>query len=287
MASFVIIMKCKPIRRRGVRYLKIFGLWTILSNLRTYSGVSRFFYKYFPPRFSRYDCHGLSLDRLPVGASIRIRKMFYRLIRWIAFKIFRQFFSLEVFGRNHVPASGAFILCSNHLSLLDPPLVGASLKHRQLWFMARDSLFKNFLFAGFIRALHAFPIKRGRVDRAAMKMFEDLIDSGKGVLLFPEGTRSMDGNLQEGKPGAGMLIYRCAHARVIPIRIFNSNKALPRGTWRLDFEKIQIVYGPPLDLSSEYTMPKKKITYVNITEKLMHAIAALQIPEHGADSKRF
>lgn len=201
--------------------------------------------------------------------------MFYLSVKWFVYVIFRLFFGLRISGLEHVPATGPVLVCSNHMSYLDPPVVGVALRHRRLWFMARDSLFTHFLFGRLIRALQALPVKRGRMDRSSWQVFEHLMETGKALLLFPEGTRSPDGNLQPGKPGVGLLIYRCSSATVIPVRVFNTHKALPKASWRFHLEKIHVVFGPPVDFSPEYRMPRKKSTYLKITEKLMQAIGAL------------
>jgi 1-acyl-sn-glycerol-3-phosphate acyltransferase len=192
----------------------------------------------------------------------------------------RPAFRLKVSGIEHVPKEGGVILCCNHASFLDPPAVGVSVSNRQIWFMARDTLFRNPLFGRLIKAWHAFPVKRGSTDRAAWKHFEDLVAGGEAVLFFPEGTRSPDGNLQEPKAGSGMLIYRCPAVSVVPVRIFGSDRALPRGSFlpRL-FRQVKVSFGPVLDLTAEKALPAERETYQKIAAKVMEAISRLTPPE--------
>jgi 1-acyl-sn-glycerol-3-phosphate acyltransferase len=175
-----------------------------------------------------------------------------------------------------VPAQGRLIVCPNHVSFLDPLVVGALL-NRQLWYMARDTLFKNWFFGHLIRSVHAFPIKRGTVDRGAMQEFEGHVAQGHATLVFPEGTRSPDGQLQKAKPGVGMLIYRCRGAYVLPVRTFGAEKALPKGGG-FHFTKIRAVYGELLDFTAERELPAQRETYELIAQKVMDAIAALKAP---------
>jgi 1-acyl-sn-glycerol-3-phosphate acyltransferase len=191
--------------------------------------------------------------------------------------ILRLCFRLKGYGQENVPASGGLIICPNHASHLDPPVVGTMLYHRMLWFMGRDTLFSNPVFGAIIRRLHTIPIKRGSVDRGAYQAFEEAVAAGHAVLIFPEGTRSPDGNLQAPKAGSGMMVYRCAGAKVVPVRIFGSAEAMPKG--RLPrFSPIRVVYGPALDFSAERALPAERETYELIASRIMQAIAALQDP---------
>jgi 1-acyl-sn-glycerol-3-phosphate acyltransferase len=184
-------------------------------------------------------------------------------------------FRFEGRGMERVPAEGKLIVCPNHVSFLDPFVVGALLD-RQLWYMARDTLFKNFV-GPLIRSVHAFPIKRGSVDRGAMQEFEDHVAAGHATLVFPEGTRSPDGQLQRAKAGSGMLIHRCKGAKVLPVRIFGAEKALPKGGG-FHFAKVRAAYGEPLDFEAERQLPAQRETYELIAQKVMDAIAALPDP---------
>jgi 1-acyl-sn-glycerol-3-phosphate acyltransferase len=200
----------------------------------------------------------------------------YNVSRFLVRLFLRLAFRYEGQGMQNVPAEGSLIICPNHVSYLDPMVVGA-LMERQLWYMARDTLFKNWLFGPMIRSVHAFPIKRGAVDRGAMQEFEAHVAQGHATLVFPEGTRSPDGQLQRAKPGVGMLIYRCQGARVLPVRGFGAEKAMPKGGG-LRFVPIRVVYGEPLDFSAERQLPAQRETYELIAQRVMGAIAALKDP---------
>jgi len=200
----------------------------------------------------------------------------YNVSRFLVRAFLRLAFRYQGQGLGNVPKQGSLIVCPNHVSYLDPMVVGA-LMERQLWYMARDTLFKNWLFGRMIRSVHAFPIKRGSVDRGAMQEFEAHVAQGHATLVFPEGTRSPDGQLQRAKPGVGMLIYRCPGALVLPVRGFGAEKALPKGGG-IHFARIRVVYGEPIDFSAERQLPAQRETYELIAQKVMDAIAALKDP---------
>ncbi len=201
--------------------------------------------------------------------------MLYNFSHFILWPVFRWVFGFEVVGWEKVPREGPVILCCNHASFLDPPIVGLAMRKRAVWFMARDTLFRQPLFGALIRLLHAFPVKRGGVDRRAWKLFQDLVGSGRAVLVFPEGTRSPDGTLRAGKAGTGMLIRRCPGAAVIPVRIRGSEKALPKGGKWFRRTKIQVAFGSAVPLEGEFALADERDTYQKITDKVMAAIGRL------------
>ena len=154
---------------------------------------------------------------------------------------FKSLYRLEVIGAENfsgISDEQGILLCSNHVSLLDPPAVGCA-SPRELSFMAKAELFKIPLFNRLITTLNAFPIKRGQSDRASLKTAVHILNQGKTLIMFPEGTRSKDGTIGEGKPGAGFLALR-TDAVIIPVAVI--------GRYKL-FRKMKIAFGAPVDLS--------------------------------------
>jgi 1-acyl-sn-glycerol-3-phosphate acyltransferase len=147
------------------------------------------------------------------------------------------FFRIEVIGKDNIPSTGPVILCSNHLSNLDPPLVGIPLS-RQVNYMAKAELFKVPLLGMMIKHLGAFPVKRGGVSKESIRTALGLLKQGGMLCVFPEGTRSRGAGM--GKKGAASLATRSG-ASVIPVGIV--------GRYRL-FGRMTIVYGKPLDLTA-------------------------------------
>lgn len=159
----------------------------------------------------------------------------YRFGRWVCRVFFKTFYRIEASGQSNVPDEGAVILCSNHISTLDPPLVGTPLQ-RKVHFMAKAELFKVPLFGPLIANLGAFPVKRGGVSKESIRHALQLLGEGGVLGIFPEGTRG--GGM--GKKGAASLAVRSG-ATVIPVAII--------GKYRL-FGKLKVIYGKPVDLSA-------------------------------------
>ena len=119
-------------------------------------------------------------------------------IGWsLFFIIFKFYLGFKVVGRENVPKKGPFIFVSNHVSYLDPILLGTSV-YRSLNYMARANLFKRRRFGGMMRSVHAFPVKRDNGDLKAIKDSLRILKEGKPLVIFPEGTRSKDKELKRG-----------------------------------------------------------------------------------------
>lgn len=169
---------------------------------------------------------------------------FYDLTKLVLWLAFRLGFGLEVVGREHVPRTGAFILASNHVSYLDPPLVGAACP-RRLRFMARTDLFDRPLLGAFLRAVHVIPLKRDAVDVAAMRTAIACLCRGEAITIFPEGGRQFSGELGLAKRGVGLLAD-AARVPVIPALVQGTFRALPPHARRLARAKIRVAFGEPI-----------------------------------------
>lgn len=175
-----------------------------------------------------------------------------KLLLWIAFRVG---FDLEVHGQAHVPRRGAFIVASNHVSYLDPPVIGVSCP-RQLSFMARSSLFQHFWLGAFLRSVHVIPLRRGEGDLGAVREAVARLRRGEGVAIFPEGTRQLSGTLGSAKRGVGLLA-EAAQAPVIPAVVSGTYEALPPTSARLRFHraKIRVAFGPVISYTTSPLSP--------------------------------
>nr|WP_206529499.1 lysophospholipid acyltransferase family protein [Brevibacillus sp. SYP-B805] len=187
-------------------------------------------------------------------------RIFYRLFRFL----FAVFFRWQVIGVEHIPKEGAVILCANHISLLDPPLVGSGC-NRVVHFMAKEELFRIPVFSALITQFGAFPVKRGAGDRSAIRTTLKLLEEGKILGIFPEGTRSRTGELGKGMPGAAMFALK-SDAAVIPVAII--------GPYRL-FRPVKLVFGRPIDLSAQRAGRTDSETLKETTELIMQRIKEL------------
>ena len=153
-------------------------------------------------------------------------------MRWFRFarfvcKVFCElFFRIRVYGKKNIPDEGAFVLVGNHQSYLDPVFCGIPLK-RPLYFLARDSLFANRFFGRLISSVNTIPVKRGQADLSAVKTIIGKLKDGRGVCLFPEGTRTSDGKISVFKPGFGLLCRR-GEAVIVPVVIDGAFECWPR-----------------------------------------------------------
>lgn len=175
--------------------------------------------------------------------------------------ILKPLFRIETKGLEHFPKSGGVLLCTNHISNLDPPVVGITCP-RPVSFMAKEELFKVPVLQSLLPHLRAFPVKRGMSDRRALRTGLNLLKEGHVVGLFPEGTRSKTGEIGKGLAGAGFFALR-SDAAVLPCAIIGTYKP---------FRKIKVVYGPPIEFDE---LRRKKATPEEATEVIMSHIKKL------------
>ena len=204
--------------------------------------------------------------------------LWYRGCRAIYRLYYRLYHRGRIYNRERLPTEGGVILAGNHVSFLDPPLYGAACR-REAFFLARDTLFRNPLANWVLRSWNCVPIKRDGGDIGAMRTALRMLDEGKAVLMFPEGTRSKDGRLQEPRAGIGMIVAR-SRATIMPMRIFGADKALPRGKSLPRPAQLIITFGEPF----QYPLPADfdqlrgdalKALYLDIGREIMRRIAAL------------
>jgi 1-acyl-sn-glycerol-3-phosphate acyltransferase len=196
--------------------------------------------------------------------------------------IARLFFSLRVVHPELMIEEGPLIVASNHQSFVDPPLVGICSK-RDLYYLARKTLLNIPLLGKLLPHINVIPVDRDGNDMSALKTIIRLIRSGKGVVLFPEGTRSPDGSLQRGKQGIGLIIAK-SKAPVQPVRVFGAFEAFPKGSGKISATPLTVVIGEPLRFTPEELDPAscggdERALYQKLSDRVMAAIAGLQPPE--------
>lgn len=176
---------------------------------------------------------------------------------------------LEIHGQENVPPAGPLIVACNHQSHLDPMILGATFD-RDLHFLARRTLFDTPGFAWLIRHNQAFPLNRDGDIREALRAFGELLEKDCAVVMFPEGTRSFDGIIQEMKPGLGMLAVRNL-APVLPVYIWGSFGSWPRGKSRPRRHHLKVLMGKvivPVDDRARRREEQERITAE--TEQALH-----------------
>jgi 1-acyl-sn-glycerol-3-phosphate acyltransferase len=206
-----------------------------------------------------------------MGLSYQIGKNSFKLL-------FHTWFHGSVHHAENVPSSGGFILASNHASFLDPPMVGQAVK-QEICFLARKSLFRYPVAGQILRSWKAIPVDRDEVDVAGMRAILNALKAGNGVMIFPEGTRTNDGNLQPARPGVGFLVAK-AGVPVVPARIWGSFEAMGRGKSWPRPHKLIVTFGKPITFdTSQVKREDKQAAYQKISEEIMAAIAKLEPKE--------
>jgi 1-acyl-sn-glycerol-3-phosphate acyltransferase len=164
---------------------------------------------------------------------------------WVLVRGFaRLVWRLEVHGAPNVPLEGAAIIAPNHLSLLDPPLIGCACP-RELRFIAKAELFRYGLFSKLIRRLGAFPVERGTADVGAIKTALRFLNDGRAVIIFIEGTRGKGEHLLPPTPGV-TLLARQSGAPVVPTAIVGSEQAWRKGAKLPRRAQVKVAFGEPV-----------------------------------------
>lgn len=202
------------------------------------------------------------------------RRALYRagwiLTRWVVAPLLG---GLEVSGIENVPREGGAIIAPNHNSHLDPPYVGAALR-RPTYFMAKRELFEVPIFGWLIYNVFAYPVERGTPDRFAIRKAIELVSAGHLVLIFPEGTRSPDGTIQEGELGPAMVAAR-AGVPIIPCAVSGTRRILPPGAKWPRRARTYVAFGEPVHVKTESNDRLTRSILEAATAELMQRLKAL------------
>ena len=212
----------------------------------------------------------------------------YWLSYWIFGTTLRVWNHFRVHDPENVPRHGPCIIASNHASFLDPIVVGCGVSFRQIFFMGRRSLSKNPLMRFWMNQIGVVFVDRDRGDVGAIKAGLKILKKGLPFFLFPEGTRTLDGNLQPAKGGVGFLIARAA-APVVPVYVKGTFAACPKGSRGIRREPISIWYGAPIQPGELGGFRDDRDGYIKLGAMVMARIAELKAkadaePRAGASS---
>lgn len=205
------------------------------------------------------------------------RPNLYHGTRRVLLLLFKIFHRWKVVGCEHIPATGGCLLASNHASFMDPPALSCAIPHRAIRFMARDSLFKKGVSSWFMHGVGVVPISRERGDVGALKKSIQLLKGGECVGIFPEGTRTRDGELGPAKPGIGFLIV-AAGVPVVPAYIDGSFKSFPRNAAFPKPHPVRIYFGLPIQPAEFEAFGKGRDSYEKVSHLVMDRIRALKPP---------
>jgi len=187
----------------------------------------------------------------------------------------KTFFNYRVIGAANMIEDGPCIIAANHCSFFDPPLVGVACK-RAIHYLARKSLLEWPVMGPLMPEWNVIPVDPKNAERSALMGIIRVVRAGGAALIFPEGTRSPDGNLQPAQPGLGMIVAKTG-APVVPVRIsgsyevFNRKMKLPRRG------NVRVQIGAPLTFSLEAKEEKDpRSSYRSVSETVMRSIAMLE-----------
>ncbi|MBJ7448805.1 MAG: 1-acyl-sn-glycerol-3-phosphate acyltransferase [Parachlamydiales bacterium] len=191
--------------------------------------------------------------------------------------LFRMYFRIFYKNQVYLPKDffhGGAILAANHTSYFDPPLVGVACPD-DIHFLARESLFKHPVFGYLIRKAHAHPVAGGGSDLNSIKLICKLLKEGKKVLIFPEGTRTPDGQLAPFKGGIAFIALR-SNVPIIPVYVYGTYDAWGRQRKAPKlFGKVAVVFGSAIDLN-EYSQMDRKEAQEKVAQRLYQAILDLK-----------
>ena len=198
----------------------------------------------------------------------------YRICAGILRVLSRVLFRPHVTGAQNIPLDGPVLITPIHRSNVDFAFT-LFISKRKVFFMAKDSLFRVPLLGPLITRLGAFPIRRGTADRESMTLSEEVLRRGHALVLFPEGTRK-EGRAVAPLHDGAMFVASRTHAKVIPVGIGGSDRAMPLGAKLPRPAKIRIVVGTAIDPpTSEGRVTRSAITAKS--EELRTALEAVYL----------
>lgn len=218
----------------------------------------------------------------PVGHKEKYVPEKWQPVYWTGYTLSsfftRGLYNMRVFNAEKTRVPGGCLIAANHMSYLDPPVVGTAFDE-PIYYVARQTLFNTKFSGWLLPRCNAIPLNQDNPD---LKTLRGIINSvkkeGKKVLIFPEGTRSKDGGFLPAQRGVGMLIAKM-QAPVIPARIFGTYEIFPRKAKSLKLRgKIYVVFGDPIYFSEEELNAKGKEAYQALSDKTLDRIKALRIP---------
>ena len=200
-------------------------------------------------------------------------KPLYRIGYFLFGSVFKTFFRLKVYGGECIPR-GKALIAANHQSYVDPPVIGSAMQ-QEIWYLAREDLFRFGPFQWLCVRVNTIPVRRRHADRSALKAVLEKLAEGRKVLIFPEGTRCLDGQLQAPQTGIALLAHKSG-APVVPAYVSGTFEVLPRGRAMVRFHPISVSFGQPLRFNEQSAVGGAKHAYEAFSRQVMDAIAGLK-----------
>ena len=202
---------------------------------------------------------------------------------WLGWNFFRLisrlFFRCQILHQDRIPPAGPLLLAANHASFYDPFLVGSGAE-REVYYLARSTAFW-FPLGVMLRVMNAVPMDREGGGLAGMLKIIGILNQGQAITLFPEGTRSPDGQIHAAKAGVGLIVIK-SRAPVMPVRIFGSYLAWNRHMRLPRPRRVTVKYGRLMDFAAlraeaqTCSKDRLKAIYKEVADQIMAAISAMQ-----------
>lgn len=194
----------------------------------------------------------------------------------------------RVRGRENMPEQGPLLIVANHINLADPPVLAVSIR-RKAMFMAKEELFRSRFSRFFMRNFGAFPVRRGQLDRGALRRAEQLLAQGSALIMFPEGQRSKNAQLQPAFAGSALVAVR-SDVPILPVGITGTEKIKGKA-WLFRRPRITVNIGRPFYLPA-VNGKLTRAELAQLTNFMMEHIAELLPPEYrenyaGKESREY
>jgi len=217
--------------------------------------------------------------------------MFWFLMKYVILgPILRVLFRPRIVGLENVPAEGPAILAANHQSFLDDLLLPLVVPKRKVVFLAKADYFDQWYLRWFFKGANVIPVRRESrsASEAALHAGVDALKRGMLVGIFPEGTRSPNGNLHRGKTGVARMALE-AGVPVIPVAIMGTFEAMPYDRKLPRPARTEIRFGKPLRFDRFYDTPSDRFVLRSVTDEIMYEIMMLSgqeyVDEYGSKFK--
>ncbi len=199
----------------------------------------------------------------------------YVITKLFLLMLAKVFFRLEAYGTENIPKDGGIIIASNHLSHLDPPVLGVCVP-RHIFHVAKQELAQVKPLALVFRIFGTILIDRSR-GKKALQIAEEYVSKGLAVIIFPEGTRSVTGRLQRGRTGVAVVAMRCG-APIVPAVVIGTDKAMRKHSKFIRPAKVIVKFGKPIHVEKVESAVIPRDRLLATTKKVMDAIEEL-LPE--------
>ncbi len=176
-----------------------------------------------------------------------LRRIFvWQFMQSVVWLYLTVLYRARAWGVRHIPADGPVLFACNHQSFYDPILISAFASKRHFYFLARHTLFENKLSKLFANWSNSIPVVQGAGDTKAMKKCIEVLKDHQALMLFPEGARTLTGEVEKFETGA-MLIIKRAKPTVIPVAVEGVYRVWPRGQSKPKWTgRLGVMYGKPI-----------------------------------------